>query len=45
VPDVADRVEPERRVRVAAADRTPGPTGLSALADDVEMSRPRPCST
>ncbi|MFL6076489.1 MAG: serine hydrolase [Mycobacteriales bacterium] len=34
----AGRVEPERRVRVPAADRTPGPTGLSALADDVEMS-------
>lgn len=32
------RLEPQTRVRVPAARRTLGPTGLSALCDDVEMS-------
>lgn len=32
------RLDPRERVRLRAADRTPGPSGTSRYADDVEMS-------
>jgi beta-lactamase class A len=32
------RLDPRERVTLAAADRTPGPTGFSLFSDDVEVS-------
>ena len=32
------RLDPRERVRLAPADRTPGPTGFSTFADEVEVS-------
>lgn len=34
----AGDIDPRARVRVAAAQRSPGPTGLSVMRDDVELS-------
>jgi len=35
----AGALDPTERVRLTATDRTPGPTGVSALLDDVEVSQ------